>query len=312
MQLILSTTFPIYALILIGYSATRTNLFPKEFLTGIGRFVLYFAMPAIIFKTISGTNIKESIDPYFISAYGIGSLLSFILMFTFFKIFFKNKITESGLKGLGSAMPNSIYVGFPLLIQAMDSPPFTAFAMALLVENIIIFPLALIVMDIGANKGSEKSILHTLSKVVSSLVKNPILIALTAGLIASLAELTLPGPVDKVVTLLAQASTAVALFFIGGLLVGTSIRGSVRSIAAVSIGKLIIHPALVAGCIFLMPDFDPELKTAAILLAASPMFAIYPIIGARYNYGAISASILLVTTTASFATISVILWILTL
>lgn len=305
---ILSTTLPIFGLIAIGFAAVRSNLVPREFLAGIGRFVLYFAMPALIFKNLSQTRFQDNVEPHFLTAYGVGSVLCFIILFLFFRLVRKNDVTESGLKGFGAALPNSIFIGYPVLVQALDSSAQLAFTMALLIENLVIFPLALIVMDAGSADRQSKAKL--LQGIVLQLVKNPILIAIFSGFVMSMINTELPAPVEKIITMLAQASPAAALFFIGGILVGTTVKGSMTSIISVGIGKLILHPILVASCIFLLPDFDPQLQKAAILLAASPMLAIFPIIGARYGHGALSASMLLITTVSSFVTISTVLWLL--
>lgn len=249
---------------------------------------------------------QDIVDPYFLAAYGVGSLACFLLLFLFFKLAFKNSITESGIKGLGSSLPNSIFIGYPLLLQVLDQPPIGAFAMASLVENIMIFPLALIVMDIGASVNSQKSFTDMLKEIVTQLAKNPILIAIIAGSLASTTGFQLPEFADKIVTMMAKASAAASLFFVGGLLVGTTIKCITRSIAAISIGKLIIHPMLVAICVLKLPDFDPLLQMTAVLLATSPMLAIFPIIGTKYGHGQISASIILETTIASLVTISAI------
>lgn len=307
---ILSTTLPIFILMAIGYGAVRSEILPKDLLMGVGKFVLYFAVPSLIFQNLSEAKLQDIVDPLFLSAYGLGSLACFILFFTFFRLVFKNSITESGLKGFGSALPNSIFVGYPLLLQAFDDPPIAAFTMALLIENLLIFPLALIIMDVGASTNSRQNMAELLKNIAMRLIKNPILISILAGIGASIGGFELPSIAAKVISMLAQASPAVALFFVGGLLVGTTIKGSVRSITAVTIGKLIIHPLLVAGCILLLPDFDPRLQLTAVLLAASPMLAIFPIIGAQYGHGQVSASILMVTTVSSFITISVALWII--
>ena len=102
-------------------------------------------------------------------------------------------------------------------------------------------------------------------------------------------------------------SPAAALFFVGGVLVGIDVKGRLGAIGAVAIGKLVLNSLLVAGFIFLLPDFDRQLQVSAIIIAAAPMLAIYPIIGSRCGMEQESASKLLVATVASFVTISVIL-----
>jgi predicted permease len=64
-----------------------------------------------------------------------------------------------------------------------------------------------------------------------------------------------------------------------------------------------------AGVIILiLPDFNANLKIAAIIVASAPMLAIYPVIGDKYGMAQEGASKLLFTTVASFITISKALW----
>ncbi len=46
--------------------------------------------------------------------------------------------------------------------------------------------------------------------------------------------------------------------------------------AQIALGKLIGHPLAVLAMVALLPDFDPRLQQAAVLLAAMPMLSIYP------------------------------------
>ena len=107
--------------------------------------------------------------------------------------------------------------------------------------------------------------------------------------------------------MLAQASVAVALFTIGGTLVGNPIKGDLESIGTVLTGKLIIHPILVFLLLMLAPTLDEELKLSMLILAAMPMLSVFPIIGSNYGAGKLCASILLLTTVTSFISITALL-----
>ncbi|GAB2875524.1 hypothetical protein GCM10027277_50960 [Pseudoduganella ginsengisoli] len=54
---------------------------------------------------------------------------------------------------------------------------------------------------------------------------------------------------------------------------------------------------------------DPQLRRAAILMAAMPMMSIYPIVAQAYGLENRSAAALVLTTSASFVTLSVLLWL---
>ena len=82
-------------------------------------------------------------------------------------------------------------------------------------------------------------------------------------------------------------------------------------LAAVSLGKLVLHPLVMAAMLLWVFDLaDPTLRSAALLTAALPMMGIYTILSQRHGHGAISAAALLVTTVLSFFTLSALLWLL--
>ncbi len=102
-----------------------------------------------------------------------------------------------------------------------------------------------------------------------------------------------------------------ALFTIGGTLVGNPIRGDIGSISTVLVGKLLVHPLLVLLLLMLAPGLSSELRLSMILLAAMPMLSVFPIIGSNYGVGKLCASILLFTTVLSFVSLTTLLVLLT-
>ena len=303
-------TAPIFALIAIGYVAVRTGLVPRGVVPGIGQFVLYFAVPALIFRALLNADFGQVLNAGYLIAYAAGCMGTFVLIYGLLRFGMKRPITECGLKAFGSSFPNSIFIGFPILLHLFNEVPTAAFTMALLVENFVIFPAALIVMDIGAADGQARGLGGTLKSIGERLIKNPILVAIVAGSLGSGFGVQLPGIIEKIVDMLAQASPAAALFFIGGVLVGADIKGRLGSIATVTLARLVVNPLLVAVFMYTLPGIDPRLQVSAIIIAAAPMLAIYPIIGSKYGMAEESASTLLLATAASFVTISITLWVL--
>lgn len=88
---------------------------------------------------------------------------------------------------------------------------------------------------------------------------------------------------------------------------GNQIRGDLKEISVVVVGKLVLHPLLVLLMLWLMPPFDARLELSALLIAAMPMMSIYPIIGGNYGFRSQCSSILVVTTVLSFFTITSLL-----
>jgi malonate transporter and related proteins len=60
--------------------------------------------------------------------------------------------------------------------------------------------------------------------------------------------------------------------------------------------------------LWVVGPMESSLQISAILLAGMPMLGIYPLLAQRHGLAGFCASALLVTTVASFFTISLILW----
>ena len=63
MQAILSVTIPFFALVLCGYLAAHRHVLPESAIPGLNTFVLYFALPSLLFRFGSGTPIFDLLNP---------------------------------------------------------------------------------------------------------------------------------------------------------------------------------------------------------------------------------------------------------
>jgi predicted permease len=150
-----------------------------------------------------------------------------------------------------------------------------------------------------------------LLQTVKNVLRNPMIWGVVAGFAFSLSGLQMPAPVGRTVDLFAQASAVLALFVIGGSLVGLQARGLQGTVLPIALGKLVLHPlAMWAVLVLLVPIDDPALRAAALLTGAMPMLGIFTILNQRHGHGTVSAAALLVTTVLSFFTLSVLLWLL--
>ncbi|MBM7455698.1 hypothetical protein HNR62_001571 [Oceanisphaera litoralis] len=309
MPFILSVIVPIFILIALGYGAVRWQLITAQAAQGLGQFVLYFAMPALLFQNLSQMEFKQVLEPLYLLAYSGGSLLTLIAALLLLRGFRHKNGSLAAIQVMGMTVPNSAFFGFPILLQVLESSAAKAFAMAVMVENLIVIPLGLLLLEYSAPKNGRHQAGSLWWLLLSRLLRNPLLLAIIAGLGVSLLDLRLPDTLGTPLRLLGQASVAVALFAIGASLVGNKIQSELPDMGIVVAGKLILHPLLVGLMIWLLPPFDAGLSQALILIAAMPMMSMYPIIGAQYGHGRFSAGTLLLTTMTAFITLSLVLWL---
>ncbi len=310
MPFILSIVVPIFILIALGYGAVKWQLITAQAVQGLGQFVLYFAMPALLFQSLSQMAFEQVLDPLYLMAYAGGSLLTLVVALVLLRYFRHQDGSLAAIQTMGMTAPNSAFFGYPILLQVLESSAAKAFAMAVMVENLIIIPLGLLLLEYSAPKDGRHHAGSLWWLLLRRLLRNPLLLAIMAGLCVSLLDIRLPETLTTPLRLLGQASVAVALFAIGGSLVGNKIQSELPDMGIVMVGKLVLHPLLAALMIWLLPPFDAGLSKALILIAAMPMMSMYPIIGAQYGHGRFCAGTLLLTTVTAFITISVTLWLI--
>jgi malonate transporter len=309
---ILGLTVPIYLAILIGYAAVRREVFDRDQMRVLSRFVVTFALPALIFLAVSSRTVAEILNPTYLTAYAVGTLAAFGVGFGYARLR-GARTAARAFDGLGFSGSNSGYVGYPLALLALPSVAGLSLGLNMLVENIVLFPLTLALAGSAAAAGSSWTT-HARATLVR-LSRNPMIIAVVLGLVVSAAGVRLPDVITRTVDLFGRASTATALFAVGGLLAGTRVGGLVRRVAVVSAGKLVVHPLLVlaamTACLAMgMPALPRDMYVALLLTAALPSMSILPVLAHAYGEERAMSGVLLVTTGFSFLTLSALMYLI--
>jgi malonate transporter len=259
-------------------------------------------------------RIEEIMDTGYLLVYLLGSLAVLGVQYGLARSVSKKGRAASAYVAMGSACSNSGYVGYPVMLQYLGPVAAVAMALCMLVENLIILPLLLFLADREAAKSGGW---HTLKLSLAGLLRNPLFIAIVLGFGCALLHIRMPDVISRTVGLFSLASTALSLFVIGGMLVGLQVRGLLPRVSVVVVGKLVGHPLAVFLMLTLltalwpaMTPQNPQLRTAVVAFAAMPMMGIYPILAMRHKQEGFAAAALLVTTIASFFSLSLILWLL--
>lgn len=305
---VLSITLPIFILIALGFVATRFGTTTPSDIQALGVFVLQYALPALVFKSLAQRPFQEIANGDYLLVYTIGSLLVFAVMFALARALRPGDLSNNAIQALGSSCSNSGFVGYPIALLLVGPSASVALALSMVTENVVIIPLALTLAEAAAGGGGKRS--AVLRNLVRRLSRNPQIIAIVLGAAVSLLGLGLPAPFAKAVDMLALASAAVALFVVGGTLVGLKIGGVVADVGRIVAGKLIGHPLAILAALTLAPSLDPGLRKAMLILASSPMLTIFPLLGRRFGQERVGAAALMAATGLSFLTISALLFFL--
>ena len=290
MYAVLSVTTPIFIIVLIGYLATLKNVTSKADVRALGVFVINFALPALVFRALSERAFSEIFDADYLRTYGLASLAVFSLVFAVVRLRRGGKVTAAAIQGLGCSVSNSGFIGYPIALSVVGPKAVVALALCMIVENVLMIPLALALAEGGLHSGRGPAAFLRLT--AARLARHPLILGLLLGIVFSLTGTRLPAPLLKVVDMLGATSAAVALFAVVGRIVT---------------GKLLLHPLAVLVALQAAPALDADLRRAMIVFASVPMLSIYPVFGQAFDQEKMCAAALMVATMVSFVTVSVLL-----
>lgn len=294
-------TFPIAALVALGYICVRTDYISAQAIPHLSQFASRVALPAALFLVIATQQISTVLDPDFLIVYGSATIACAAVLFVCLMLIGQG-VLRSSLGLLGGLCCNCMMVGLPITILLFD--PATAAVMAIVsfFQDVLLLPVVLVIADSAAGNNWRKTLWRTIGKTM----KNPFIIAILAALVVSASGTTLPVAGLRVVELLAAALAGAGLFMIGGLLAKTRLSTMSWSFLPVVTTKLLLHPAIVAFAFWMFPIQNESFMLAAVLAASLPTISLYPVISAQYVDAESAATAMFVSTVASFFTITAI------
>ncbi len=307
MQAILATTFPFFALVLCGYVAVRRRMLPQLAIPGMNSFVLYFALPCLLYQFGSTTPLAQLLDPGVFGVYLLCGLLVLALVVAWARargVDWNN----AAFGALVAAFPNTGFMGVPLLVALLGPRASGPVIVTIAIDLIITTSLCIALSRFGQG-GSGTALRHALGGVM----RNPLPWAILLGALASGAGLVVPVPVGATIGLLAGAASPVALFTIGAVLARSHMQSAGPTawadILPVAFAKLLLHPALVFGvghvAISAGAPLDPFAFKVLVLVACLPCASNVALLTERFgaDTGRV-ARIILVSTVLSFFSFS--------
>jgi len=311
---VLRVTFPFFALVLCGYMAARKGLLPLAAIPGLNGFVLFFALPCMLFRFGADTPIAQLLDAGVFFTY----LLCALLMVAFSVAVSLNariRWNDASLGALVAAFPNTGFMGVPLLVALLGPEAAGPAIVTILVDMVITSSLCVALSRMDA--AGEHGVAAAARKALAGVVRNPLPWAISLGGAFSFWNLALVGPVANTVGLLADAASPVALFTIGAVLARSQMlahqrpQGPLRwaDYGPVSLIKLLLHPVLVllvgGAAVQMGVPIAPFALMVMVLVAALPSASNVSLLAERLgaDNGRI-ARIILVTTALAFLTFS--------
>ncbi len=312
MGTVLASVTPIFALILTGFLAARGGVLGPAATDALNRFVVWLALPALLFQAMAQITWPELDHPGFIAAFAGGMVLTFSLSFglSFRGGAGRHGLSDSAIEGLDAAYANTGFMGIPLCLAAFGGAALVPSIIATILTACFLFAGAIVLIEMEL--GETPSLPATLRKVGFSLARNPLLAAPALGfftaVLGGLLHMSLPGPVLRFTTILGGAASPCALVTIGLFIAQSQASGETRVIFRLVALKLLVQPAITFVLAFRVFDMPAVWASTALLLSALPIGTGPFMLAKLYDReAAVTSRAILVSTVLSLVSVSVLI-----
>jgi hypothetical protein len=323
MQAILAVTIPFFGLVLLGWVAARLHWLPASAIPGLNGYVLFFALPCLLFRFGSSLPFDRLADPVQLAVY-LAAALAIVALAIAVTLQRPGRsgvdLRDAALGALVAAFPNAGFMGVPLLVALLGEAAAGPVIGAIVVDLVVTSTICLALAQSHTHRAGveDRSLLQAAILSLRGALTNPLPWAIAVGALFAAIGRELPGPIAQIVRMLGDSATPVALFTIGAVLwrAGEHVhaRTPLGRVLPVALIKLVVHPALVfalgSAARALGAPLTPFTLTVLTLTAALPSASNVSVLAERYgaDNGRI-ARIILVSTALAFVTFSAAAWL---
>lgn len=291
---------PLFVLVFVGYGIVHWGGWSKVAADALAKFVFTIALPAMLFRLMSGFASLPPVDVRLLAAFFGGCLVVFLLgRLVSAKLFRLDGVSQS-VFALGGVFSNNVLLGLPLTRILLGEEAMPAAALVVVFNALTLWTLVTVSVE-WAKTGAPT--LAGFGKTTRGVLTNPLVASILAGTLFSLTGFALPSLIDQPLKLLGDAALPMSLIALGMGLAEFGVREGWRQSVSISLLKLVAHP-LVVWALAVLLGLPPVETQAVVLLASLSVGANVYLMSRQFHVmqGPVASSLLMSTALAALTT----------
>lgn len=306
----LNATVPVFLVIVLGYILKHIGMLNEEFVRVANKFNFTVTLPALLFRDISSANIREMFDGKYVLFCAVVTTISFAGVWVSAKLCLKDK-TMVGAFVQASFRSSAAVLGIAFIQNMYGN---SGMAPLMIIGTVPLYNIySVIVLTFEAAETENAETRRDTSKIRAAalnILKNPIILAIAAGLLVSLAGIEFGTIVDKTVANLASMASPLALIAIGAGFEGRKALAKIRPTIAASFLKLVGFAAVFLPIAAALGFREEKLMALIVMLASPTTPSCYIMAKNMNNDGTLTSSIVVLTTLLSAFTLTAWIYIM--
>ncbi len=306
---ILGLALPFFGLIALGFISGKLAGIPEDGMAWLNFLVLYMALPALFFQTVSHTPVEELANWRFVAATAACTLLAFVLALVVGLWLRKGNLREATIAGVVGGYANVGYMGPGLTLAVLGPQATVPTALIFVFDSTLFFALVPIMM--AATGTEKKGALRTAGFILYRVFTHPFIVATLLGVVAAALHWTPPAAIDRTLEFLKNAAAPCALFALGVTVALRPFTETPREVPALIFIKLLLHPLMIWALLAFVGGFSPIWVYTAVLMASLPPALNAFVMARQYNvYVQQASNGVLIGTIASVLTVTALLYLI--
>lgn len=289
--IVFENLFALFAIIASGFVLRKLEWVDDNSITSLSKILMGFALPITIFLSMqqpfSMTLLKEGIITMGLSALMIVIML---LIGRILAIIFKAPPSQSGVIAFGTAFPNSVYIGMPVIRAVLGEEAMFYVSMYVLMHNILAPTLGVYFMQQPLPK---KEAVKTKD---NSLI--PVVVSIVAGLTLFFFSIEIPTLIGKPLQMISNIMTPISMIIVGNNLAKEPLLDMIKDkrLFIIAIVKLVGAPLVLFGIMSIFID-NPMIVSVLVFLASMPTATLTTVFSENIGADEVFASQLVVVAT---------------
>jgi len=236
----INTILPFFILISLGWFAREKGFVPAEFLGPANRLTFYFAIPALVFRSVSKASLRQDFhgEVLLMTLAAAATVYSAVWIYCW-----RAKVPDRRASAMiqSAAHGNLGYIGLPFALYFLGE---SGFAKASIISGLLAILQNFFSVSALQVFSNDKTSLNNIKSVLSKLLSHPVILASVAGMLVSWLAVPQPQVLQRTLDMLGSLAPPLALLLIGASLSFRSMRTSLRQALGIVLVKLLLLPAL--------------------------------------------------------------------
>lgn len=289
----LQITAPIFIIIGLGFLFKRIGWINNEF-AGMGSALVFkVTLPCLLFVKLSKADFTHGL-PLTLIGYAVLATTAVFLALEFFGTPMIRERSSRGVFVQGAFRSNMAIIGLAFCISAFGEHIVGIVSVYLAVLTVLFNVLSIITLSRHADTGGQTRIVN----FVSDIMRNPIVIAITLGVLVSVLDMPIPDIALHTGEYFARMTLPLALVCAGASIRLSELHSS-PTLYWASAMKLVFVPAVITGGGILVGLRGEELGVLYLLCACPTAIASYPMARTMHGNHYLAAAIIAVTSIGS-------------